>query len=118
LVVDIGGGSTELIVGRGLEPLELESVHIGSVGLSEKHFADGKLTPRRFERARLTAMQCLEPVQEVFLKRGWDSVAGSSGTARAVLEASREINPKTTAITATGIQALVEALCEAGHRDA
>src|SRR5690606_33164666 len=44
LVVDIGGGSTELIVGRGLEPLELESVNIGCIGLSEQHFADGRLT--------------------------------------------------------------------------
>src|SRR5690606_4709669 len=118
LVVDIGGGSTELIVGRGLEPLELESVNIGCIGLSEQHFADGRLTRRRFERARVTAMQSLEPVQEAFLRRGWDAVAGSSGTARAVLEACRQIDPKTTAITAAGIEALIGALCEAGHRDA
>ncbi len=118
LVVDIGGGSTELIIGRGLTPLELESVNLGCVDLSQRFFADGRLTSRRFGRARLAARQLLEPVQQTFLRRGWDSVAGSSGTARTVFEALREINPKATAITADGIDALTAALCAAGRTDA
>ena len=118
LVIDIGGGSTELIVGRGAEPLELESLNLGCVVVSQKHFADGKLSAKRFDRALLMARQFLEPVQEQFLKRGWESAAGSSGTVRAVLDSCREIDPKTNVITADGIEAMVESLCEAGHVDA
>ena len=118
LVVDIGGGSTELIVGRGSEPLELESVNLGCVVVSQKHFADGKLSPKRFERASLTARQFLEPVQEQFLRRGWESAAGSSGTVRAVLDSCRELDPKATVITAAGIGAVIDLLGEAGHVDA
>lgn len=118
LVVDIGGGSTELIIGRGLEPLELESMNLGCVVVSQKYFADGKLSPKRFERALLMARQYLEPLQENFLKRGWDSAAGSSGSVRSVLEACREIDPRATTITPAGIERLIEMLGEAGHVDA
>jgi exopolyphosphatase/guanosine-5'-triphosphate,3'-diphosphate pyrophosphatase len=118
LVVDIGGGSTEFIVGRGSEPLELESVNLGCVVVSQKHFADGKLSAKRFERAVLMARQFLEPVQEQFLKRGWETAAGSSGTVRAVLDCCRELDPKTTVITRTGVDALAEVLADAGQVDA
>jgi exopolyphosphatase/guanosine-5'-triphosphate,3'-diphosphate pyrophosphatase len=115
LVVDIGGGSTEMIVGRGLEPLELESVNLGCVVLSQKIFVDGKLSAKRFERALLMARQHIEPVQETFMKRGWEAAAGSSGSVRTVLEACRELDPKTTVITAEGIDAVIEVLCRGGH---
>lgn len=118
LVVDIGGGSTEMIVGRGLEPLVLESVNLGCVGLSQKFFGDGKLSAKRFERALLMAKQFIEPVQESFLKKGWEAAAGSSGSVRTVLEACRELDPKAAAITPEGIDALIEALCEAGTTQA
>jgi exopolyphosphatase/guanosine-5'-triphosphate,3'-diphosphate pyrophosphatase len=118
LVVDIGGGSTEMIVGRGLEPLVLESVNLGCVGLSQKFFGDGKLSAKRFERALLMAKQFIEPVQESFLKKGWEAAAGSSGSVRTVLEACRELDPKAAAITPEGIEALIEALCEAGTTQA
>jgi exopolyphosphatase / guanosine-5'-triphosphate,3'-diphosphate pyrophosphatase len=118
LVVDIGGGSTELIVGRGAEPLELESVNLGCVGMSARFFDDGKLSAKRFERAMLMGKQQLEPVQAAFLKRGWDSAAGSSGSVRSVLEACREIDPKATTITRAGLDAIIERLCEAGRTDA
>jgi exopolyphosphatase / guanosine-5'-triphosphate,3'-diphosphate pyrophosphatase len=118
LVVDIGGGSTELIVGRGAEPLELESINLGCVVMTQKHFADGKFSAKRFERALLAARQLFEPIQEQFLRRGWDSAAGSSGTVRSVLDCCRELDPKATAITADGIEALIEVLCDAGDVDA
>jgi exopolyphosphatase/guanosine-5'-triphosphate,3'-diphosphate pyrophosphatase len=117
LVIDIGGGSTELIVGRGARPLELESLNLGCVVVSQKYFADGKLSAKRFERARLMARQFLEPVQQQFIQRGWDSAAGSSGTVRAVLDACREIDPKANVITLEGIEAIIEVLCEVGHVD-
>lgn len=118
LVVDIGGGSTELIIGRGFEPLQLESLDLGCVSMSAAHFGDGRLSPRRFEKARLAAQQELEPIQLAFRRRGWESVAGSSGTVRAILDALREIDPRCSVITREGIGRLVEVLVEAGHTDA
>jgi exopolyphosphatase / guanosine-5'-triphosphate,3'-diphosphate pyrophosphatase len=118
LVVDIGGGSTELIIGRGAEPLDLESVNLGCVIVSQRFFGDGKLSAKRFERARLMAQQQLEPVQAAFLKRGWESAAGSSGSVRSVLDACKEIDPRATMITSEGMDAVIDQLCRAGRTDA
>jgi exopolyphosphatase / guanosine-5'-triphosphate,3'-diphosphate pyrophosphatase len=114
LVVDIGGGSTEMIIGRGAEPLELESLKLGCVQMSARYFGDGKLSGKRFARARLAAQQELEPVQEAYLKRGWKQVAGSSGTVRSILEAQKALDPKATAITADGIEAIIGTLISSG----
>jgi exopolyphosphatase/guanosine-5'-triphosphate,3'-diphosphate pyrophosphatase len=115
LVVDIGGGSTELIVGEGLNPLELESLQMGCVSISERFFRDGKISPKRFERARLAARLELEPVQAAFRRRGWDSAAGSSGTVRAIGEAIRALDATAATITAAGIARAIEYCVEAGH---
>ena len=115
LVVDIGGGSTEMIVGEGHEPLLLESLQIGCVSLSRRFFGDGKLSPKRIARARLAARLELEPVQAAFLRRGWDRAVGSSGTVHAIAEGVRELDPTSTAITPKGLGALLEALEHAGH---
>ena len=72
LVVDIGGGSTELIIGEGLTPLDMESLQMGCVALSERFFRDGKISAKRMERARLAARLELEPVQAAFRRRGWE----------------------------------------------
>src|SRR4029079_17092753 len=94
LVIDIGGGSTELIIGEGLTPLELESLQMGCVALSEKFFRDGKISAKRVDRARVAARLELEPVQAAFRRRGWDRCAGSSGTVRAIGEAIQEATPQ------------------------
>ena len=115
LVIDIGGGSTELIVGEGLIPLELESVRLGCVMLSERFFADGKISAKRMGAARVAARSQLAPVQDAFLRRGWKHCAGSSGTVRAIAEAIRELNPRATVITPAGVKRLLEAVVSAGH---
>jgi len=114
LVVDIGGGSTELIIGLGFEPQRLESLHLGCVTLTQRFFADGKLSQKRFERARLHAAQELEPIQAAYRKSGWDLVAGSSGTVRAISEALREVDPQASLITGDGLEALVAHAVAAG----
>ncbi len=118
LVVDIGGGSTELIVGQGFEPKLLESIHLGCVTLTQRFFADGKLSAKRFERARLHAAQELEPIQAAYRKSGWDLVAGSSGTVRAIAEAMRELDPQSSALTGEGVEALVAHAAAAGSNRA
>jgi exopolyphosphatase / guanosine-5'-triphosphate,3'-diphosphate pyrophosphatase len=114
LVVDIGGGSTEMIIGRGAEPLELESLKLGCVMMSKRYFADGRISGKRFARARLAAQQELEPVQEAYLKRGWKQAAGSSGTVRSIFEVQKALDPKATGITADGMEAIIGALISAG----
>lgn len=118
LVVDIGGGSTELIIGQKLEPLQLESVKLGCVAMSQRFFEDGKLSHKRFERARLAARQELEAIKSTYQRVGWDQAVGSSGTARALLDAQRELDPQSTVITREGIEAVIESLAAAGHTGA
>jgi exopolyphosphatase / guanosine-5'-triphosphate,3'-diphosphate pyrophosphatase len=115
LVVDIGGGSTEIIIGKGYEPIELESLNLGCVSFSERHFGDGKISEKRVDRARLLVRQELEPMEVNFRRIGWDQAVGSSGTIRAVYEAQRELDPATTSITLEGVAAILEVLVNAGN---
>jgi exopolyphosphatase/guanosine-5'-triphosphate,3'-diphosphate pyrophosphatase len=115
LVIDIGGGSTEVIIGEGFEPLELDSLHIGCVSVSQRFFTDGRLSPKRLERARLAARQEMEPMQAGFLRRGWDHAVGSSGTVRAIAESIRELDPTANGITAAGLEKLLEVLSATEH---
>ncbi|HEX7417421.1 MAG TPA: exopolyphosphatase [Steroidobacteraceae bacterium] len=112
LVVDIGGGSTELIIGEGLNPLELESTQMGCVTLSERFFDDGRLSAKRMSRARLAARLEFEPVQAAFRRRGWEQAVGSSGTVRAIGDALREMDPASQDITPKGLERLLHALTE------
>ena len=114
LVVDIGGGSTELIIGEGLTPLELESLQMGCVALSERFFRDGKITEKRLDRARVAARLELEPVQAAFRRRGWNSAAGSAGTVRAIGEAIRELDPSSTSITRDGLKRVLAYMVDRG----
>ncbi len=115
LVVDIGGGSTELIIGEGLAPLELESLQMGCVSLSERFFSDGKISQKRLQSARLASRLELTPVQAAYRRRGWEHTIGSSGTARAIGEAIRELDPSAKAITPAGLERLLRYIGEAGH---
>ena len=92
LVVDIGGGSTEIIIGERFEPLQLESLQIGCVSLSQRYFGDGRLSAKRIERARLAARLELEPIQAAFQRLGWERAVGSSGTVRAIADSIRELD--------------------------
>jgi exopolyphosphatase/guanosine-5'-triphosphate,3'-diphosphate pyrophosphatase len=115
LVLDIGGGSTEIIIGEHFEPLELESLQMGCVSVSQRFFGDGRLSPKRIERARLAARLELAPIQAAFLRRGWARAFGSSGTVRAIADSIREIDPSAASITPAGNELLLQRLAEAGH---
>ena len=115
LVLDIGGGSTELIIGERFEPLELESLQIGCVSFSQRFFGDGRLSVKRIERARLAARLELEPIQAAFQRRGWERAVGSSGTVRAIADSIREIDPAAASVTPPGVELLLQRLGEAGH---
>jgi exopolyphosphatase / guanosine-5'-triphosphate,3'-diphosphate pyrophosphatase len=86
LVVDIGGGSTELIIGRGHKPLRLESLYIGCVSLSIRYFPDGKVTKTAMKEAEDAARIELQPIIVSHARGNWDHAVGSSGTARGLAE--------------------------------
>jgi exopolyphosphatase/guanosine-5'-triphosphate,3'-diphosphate pyrophosphatase len=115
LVVDIGGGSTECIIGEGYEPRILESLYMGCVALSTEHFPDGRVAAKRFERALVACEVELEPIQVPFRGVGWEHAVGSSGSVRAVADAIRELDDTATAITREGLAELTERLVRAGN---
>jgi exopolyphosphatase/guanosine-5'-triphosphate,3'-diphosphate pyrophosphatase len=108
LVTDIGGGSTELIIGEGLHTTKLESLHMGCVSMSTRYFDDGAITEKRVKRARLAARLELEPVQAAFKSAGWNSAVGSSGTIRAVGDVLRAQGQADGSITASALESLLE----------
>ena len=88
LVIDIGGGSTEVIVGRGEDPVSRESLEIGCVVLSKQYFADGKLSNKRYKKAILAAELAIQPVVAQFRLHGWSDVIGCSGTMKSIASAT------------------------------
>jgi exopolyphosphatase/guanosine-5'-triphosphate,3'-diphosphate pyrophosphatase len=90
LVIDIGGGSTELVIGEGLNQLEMESLQYGCVSLTRRFFGDGKITAKRWKKAVRSVLADLQELRLRYLRTGWDSAIGSSGTIKAVEEICRQ----------------------------
>ncbi len=87
LVIDIGGGSTEFIIGSGLKPIRLESLPLGCVTYSEKHgFNKEGPTQVTVRSAYYSACNRLEQLRKNFIKTGWQIAYGTSGTMKAVAE--------------------------------
>lgn len=117
LVVDIGGGSTELIIGEGYEPKYLESLSIGCVGASQNHFDDGRLSQKRFDRARLEARLELQPVAAMFRRHGWTRALGSSGTIRAAHDVAHELGLVESGITLAALESVITEMIAARNLD-
>lgn len=117
LVVDIGGGSTEFIVGHRFKPLRTESKQLGCVTWSQRFFADGKITPDRLAAAELAARERLLPMVRDFRAGAWERAFGSSGTARSLCDMLELNDLSTTGITAKGLIKLRQILLEARHVD-
>ena len=117
LVVDIGGGSTELIIGRRFEPLTTESLYMGCVGMSREFFPGGSIDARGMRKAVLAARQELEYVEESYRRIGWDTAIGSSGTIRSVHQVIQSEGWSRKGITAKGLGRLRDALIAAGSSD-
>lgn len=114
LVVDIGGGSTEIIVGAGFEPLRLESLYMGCVGHSKAFFGDAKLSAKRYAEAELAAATELQTISGPLAKERWQQAVGSSGTARSIAEMLLQNGWAETGISASGLAKLRKALIKAG----
>jgi exopolyphosphatase/guanosine-5'-triphosphate,3'-diphosphate pyrophosphatase len=114
LVVDIGGGSTELIIGEGFAAKRLESLYMGCVSLSVEHFPDGVISEKRMKRARTAAQLELEPIVSRFRRSEWDSAFGASGTLRAASDIMVARGLSSGVVTREGVETMVEECLEAG----
>jgi exopolyphosphatase/guanosine-5'-triphosphate,3'-diphosphate pyrophosphatase len=113
LVLDIGGGSTELIVGEGLDTLAMESLHLGCVSMSQQYFPRGRVSREAFDQAELAASLELRPVKNTFRRAGWVNAVGASGTIRAVGSLLQELRGERE-ITPAGLDALKAIMIEDG----
>ena len=114
LVVDIGGGSTEFIIGHRLKPKALESLYMGCVSFSERYFPGGKLDRKSFKDAQYAAARELESISTAFRKEGWRDAYGSSGTAKALGIILVENGQSKHGITRDGLNWLTEKALRAG----
>jgi exopolyphosphatase/guanosine-5'-triphosphate,3'-diphosphate pyrophosphatase len=117
LVVDIGGGSTEFIIGKGLDPLLTESLYMGCVSYSLGYFPEGRIEKSRFKRAELAARQELAGMAGEYRAAGWQEAVGSSGTARALETILRENGYAEEGITLEGLERLKSLLLKHERAD-
>lgn len=115
LVVDIGGGSTECILGEGPEILESDSLQMGCVRWSMQYFPDGEITKERMQKAQIAAGLELQGIARRYRRLGWESAIGSSGTIVACEEMVRAAGWSIRGITDKSLRKLRKALVDAGH---
>ncbi len=117
LVVDVGGGSTECIIGTGLEPRLTESLYMGCVSYSLRFFPDGKVDKSRMKAAETAARQELAGLAHVYREEGWQEAVGSSGTARSLENLLRENGFAAEGLTREGIERLRALLIKTERAD-
>lgn len=113
LVVDIGGGSTEFIVGERFEPLLMESLHMGCVSFALKYFPKETISARQFDAAVTAAHRELLPVRKVLRQSGWKNAVGSSGTVKAIQTVLEACGLCDDGITHDGLRALRQRVLKA-----
>lgn len=117
LVIDIGGGSTELIIGKGFQPEVAESLYMGCVNISQRFFPEGKISGRRMREAILFARTELETIEAGYRRIGWDTALGSSGTIRAIADIAVAQGWSEGGVTREAVDILRKRLIAAGHYD-
>ncbi len=117
MVIDIGGGSTEFIIGRNLEPLRLESLYMGCVSFSQRYFPGGKISKGALRDAELAARNELQSIVATFSRHQWDVALGSSGTARMLADILEQTGYSDGGITRTGLEELRTQMLKAGDTE-
>lgn len=120
LVIDIGGGSTEFIIGDGYDTKCLSSLPMGCVSYTKRFFKNGELKTKSFQRAITVAQQELEKIDKKFPAVGWKICTGTSGTIKviSILCQSLDDSNHESPIDLEKLENLVQACCKAGHSDA
>ncbi|MBS1139860.1 MAG: Ppx/GppA phosphatase [Proteobacteria bacterium] len=121
LVVDIGGGSTEFIIGKRHEPQLMESLYMGCVSYTQRFFPDRRIDKKRLREAQVAAAKEIELIAHDFQRLGWREAVGSSGSARAIADVLElnGMNPNgESGITRVGLDKLCALLIKAGSAEA
>ena len=114
LVVDIGGGSTEIIIGNKMRPKAMESLYMGCVSFTARYFPEGRIEKKAMKQAELAARAQVQAIAARYEKEGWKEAVGSSGTARSIAEILAKSGQAERGITAEGLAWLREELLAAG----
>ncbi|WP_018982708.1 exopolyphosphatase [Salinimonas chungwhensis] len=119
LIIDIGGGSTEFVIGKAFDPAICCSLQMGCVSYTERFFADGKLTTAAFNRATTAAQQALATMQPRLTSLGWQDCIGTSGTIKTLFNLAQRdrSNGHAVPITLKSLKSLVKEFVAAGHID-
>jgi exopolyphosphatase/guanosine-5'-triphosphate,3'-diphosphate pyrophosphatase len=117
LVVDIGGGSTEFIIGSGIRPQKLESLYMGCVSYSLRFFPEGKISKSNLKEAELAARNELQIIVSEFSAGHWQEAVGSSGTVKALSDILELNGYSESGITAGGLEKFRSYLLKAGSVD-
>jgi len=115
LVVDIGGGSTEVVLGERFEVQEAHSLYVGCVGFTRRYFPGGEIRRAGFDEAILAARTEVQTIERGFRALGWERALGASGTIRSTWDVLRENGWGNRGITPEGLRRLRKALLAAGH---
>jgi exopolyphosphatase/guanosine-5'-triphosphate,3'-diphosphate pyrophosphatase len=118
MVIDIGGGSTEVIIGKGFEVLERESFYIGCVNMTRRFFESGEITAKAMNKAILAVRQEIESVEANYNKVGWDLVIGASGTIHSINDIVTKFGWSSSEITRQSLTQLKEETIKVGRIDA
>jgi exopolyphosphatase/guanosine-5'-triphosphate,3'-diphosphate pyrophosphatase len=117
LVIDIGGRSTELILGQHLNAQTMASYRVGSVAWSMRYFPNGELSTSAFKAAEVAAKAILDETCTLYSREQWDVAYGSSGTMGAVAEILSASGWPAETVTRDGLEWLLEKLVKAKHAD-
>ena len=121
LVIDIGGGSTEFIIGKRNDPQLMESLYMGCVSYTQRFFPDRRIDKRRLREAQIAAAKEIELISHDYQRLGWKEAVGSSGSARAIADVleMNGLNPNgESGITREGMERLCALLIKAGSAEA
>lgn len=117
LVIDIGGRSTELILGEGRQSKIMESFRVGSIAWSKRYFADGVFSKKAFEMAEIAAKAVLDEALDAYRPDLWDMTYGSAGTVGAIGDVLVAAGWPTGSITQEGLDWILERLVTAQSID-
>ncbi len=115
LVIDIGGGSTEFIIGTGFSPQVLDSLQMGCVSFERRFFANGEISETRFLAAQTACFLELQTIEQAYRKLGWKRAIGSSGTIMCIADILRAQGHEDGIITADRLHELTDHVIAAGH---
>jgi exopolyphosphatase/guanosine-5'-triphosphate,3'-diphosphate pyrophosphatase len=117
LVIDIGGRSTELILGQGISPTVMESFRVGSIAWSKRYFPDGQFNRKSFEIAEIAAKAVLDEAFDAYHPDNWDVAYGSAGTVGAIGDVLVAAGWPAGTVTQESLDWLMEKLVSAQNAD-